>query len=135
MQGGEVPQCDSPFHMSCLDPPLTSIPPGEWFCPDCVAEAEDYTDDEDDEVRADVKPTMAGGTRGRAGAAGVVDGKEDDDEGVVVVRGGKGRNGSVAVAVAVTASGKGRKRQVEEDAPSGKKGELALWLGWDFRRG
>ena len=29
--------CDSSYHMFCLDPPLQSIPPGEWRCHDCVA--------------------------------------------------------------------------------------------------
>lgn len=31
-------QCDAPYHLSCLTPPLESIPEGEWFCPDCEAE-------------------------------------------------------------------------------------------------
>ena len=29
------PQCDYPYHLSCLNPPLSSIPDGEWFCPPC----------------------------------------------------------------------------------------------------
>lgn len=28
-------QCDNPWHLKCLDPPLDAIPDGEWFCPDC----------------------------------------------------------------------------------------------------
>jgi hypothetical protein len=28
-------QCDAPYHLACLAPPLESIPEGEWFCPDC----------------------------------------------------------------------------------------------------
>ena len=28
-------QCDSPWHLKCLDPPLDAVPDGEWFCPDC----------------------------------------------------------------------------------------------------
>ena len=31
-------QCDSPWHLACLTPPLTEIPPGEWFCPTCIAD-------------------------------------------------------------------------------------------------
>ncbi|VEU24261.1 DEKNAAC105584 [Brettanomyces naardenensis] len=28
--------CERNFHMSCLDPPLRSIPKNEWFCDDCL---------------------------------------------------------------------------------------------------
>lgn len=28
-------QCDASFHLGCLDPPLESIPSGEWYCPGC----------------------------------------------------------------------------------------------------
>eukprot|EP00948_MAST-09A_sp_MAST-9A-sp1_P003807 g3807.t1 len=28
--------CDAPYHMDCLNPPLTVIPVGEWRCPICV---------------------------------------------------------------------------------------------------
>ena len=30
--------CDTAgaHHLACLNPPLTSAPEGEWFCPDCV---------------------------------------------------------------------------------------------------
>lgn len=28
--------CDAEYHTKCLDPPLTSEPEGEWFCPTCV---------------------------------------------------------------------------------------------------
>jgi len=24
--------CDDGFHMSCLDPPLHSVPEGDWYC-------------------------------------------------------------------------------------------------------
>ncbi|GLJ04851.1 hypothetical protein SUGI_0004740 [Cryptomeria japonica] len=27
--------CVSPWHMQCLNPPLTAVPVGDWFCPDC----------------------------------------------------------------------------------------------------
>ena len=33
--------CDAEYHTYCLRPPLTQIPPGEWFCPQCnVAEVD-----------------------------------------------------------------------------------------------
>uniref|UniRef100_K3WS00 PHD-type domain-containing protein n=1 Tax=Globisporangium ultimum (strain ATCC 200006 / CBS 805.95 / DAOM BR144) TaxID=431595 RepID=K3WS00_GLOUD len=28
--------CRREFHMNCLDPPLVKVPPGDWFCPECV---------------------------------------------------------------------------------------------------
>ncbi|KAI5061530.1 hypothetical protein GOP47_0024035 [Adiantum capillus-veneris] len=27
--------CSSPWHMSCLHPPMTEVPLGDWSCPDC----------------------------------------------------------------------------------------------------
>ncbi|EIW76301.1 hypothetical protein CONPUDRAFT_139698 [Coniophora puteana RWD-64-598 SS2] len=30
--------CDCGFHMFCLDPPLSSIPKGQWFCHTCLLE-------------------------------------------------------------------------------------------------
>ncbi|KAJ7230705.1 regulator of chromosome condensation 1/beta-lactamase-inhibitor protein II [Mycena pura] len=31
----ECEKCDAPYHLSCLTPPLESVPEDEWFCPDC----------------------------------------------------------------------------------------------------
>jgi hypothetical protein len=28
--------CDSGWHIYCLDPPLEEVPEGQWLCPDCV---------------------------------------------------------------------------------------------------
>lgn len=28
--------CDKPFHISCLSPPLTLVPKGEWICNNCI---------------------------------------------------------------------------------------------------
>lgn len=28
--------CVLEYHLYCLSPPLTQVPPGEWFCPRCV---------------------------------------------------------------------------------------------------
>ena len=28
--------CDSGYHLDCLDPPLSAVPPDEWFCPECA---------------------------------------------------------------------------------------------------
>jgi hypothetical protein len=32
-------ECISAHHQLCLDPPLKIIPPGDWTCPKCIAEA------------------------------------------------------------------------------------------------
>ncbi|KAF7431201.1 hypothetical protein PC9H_006922 [Pleurotus ostreatus] len=32
----ECDKCDGPYHLKCLDPPLESVPDGEWFCPECI---------------------------------------------------------------------------------------------------
>ena len=29
--------CDTGWHIYCLDPPLDEVPEGQWLCPDCVA--------------------------------------------------------------------------------------------------
>lgn len=31
-------KCDAPYHLGCLDPPLSAVPDGEWFCPGCEQE-------------------------------------------------------------------------------------------------
>jgi hypothetical protein len=31
-------KCDHPYHLKCLEPPLTAVPDGEWFCPECEDE-------------------------------------------------------------------------------------------------
>lgn len=42
--------CDCGFHIFCLDPPLTSIPKGEWFCHMCFFDASgDFGFDEGEE--------------------------------------------------------------------------------------
>ncbi|KAK3754887.1 hypothetical protein QZH41_018942, partial [Actinostola sp. cb2023] len=41
---GELLMCDTcnlVYHLNCLDPPLTSIPPGMWMCPKCKEAASD----------------------------------------------------------------------------------------------
>lgn len=32
----ECERCDEPWHLQCLDPPLDSVPDGEWHCPQCL---------------------------------------------------------------------------------------------------
>jgi hypothetical protein len=33
-------QCEEAYHLDCLDPPVQSIPEGDWFCPECALEGE-----------------------------------------------------------------------------------------------
>lgn len=36
-------ECNRGYHMYCLDPPLSSIPKSQWFCPPClVGTGNDY---------------------------------------------------------------------------------------------
>ncbi|KAH6915623.1 regulator of chromosome condensation 1/beta-lactamase-inhibitor protein II [Coprinopsis sp. MPI-PUGE-AT-0042] len=35
----ECDKCDAPWHLHCLKPALSEIPPGEWFCPACSSES------------------------------------------------------------------------------------------------
>lgn len=28
--------CNFGYHMECMDPPLDTVPVGQWFCPDCI---------------------------------------------------------------------------------------------------
>ena len=44
-QGAVMLLCDGPgcataCHTFCLDPPLTTVPAGDWFCPDCRGHSE-----------------------------------------------------------------------------------------------
>ena len=29
--------CTRTFHQYCLEPPLPTVPKGDWFCPECTA--------------------------------------------------------------------------------------------------
>ena len=35
-------QCERPFHLTCLSPPLTNVPEGEWFCDECQLHSEPH---------------------------------------------------------------------------------------------
>ncbi len=39
--------CDGLFHCKCLDPPLTSIPEGDWFCSSCLCYDSDVSSNVD----------------------------------------------------------------------------------------
>ncbi|XP_055531478.1 PHD and RING finger domain-containing protein 1 [Wyeomyia smithii] len=38
--------CNLGYHMECLDPPLTEVPSGSWYCDCCFASASDEDDEE-----------------------------------------------------------------------------------------
>jgi hypothetical protein len=39
--------CGAAFHIACLDPPLSALPKGNWFCPDCIDAGYDPADTTD----------------------------------------------------------------------------------------
>lgn len=43
--------CDDAFHMRCLDPPMETIPSGNWYCDKCLVGSGDYGFEEDPELR------------------------------------------------------------------------------------
>ena len=55
----ECDKCDGPWHLECLNPPLSAVPEGEWFCPEC--------DEPGAPVGSFAKPKKGRG-RGRSGA-------------------------------------------------------------------
>lgn len=71
-----VSQCEYPYHLECLSPPLSAVPDGEWFCPKCeqkpgegaikkggrkaAAEEADDREEDEDEADEDDVPTKKG---------------------------------------------------------------------------
>ncbi|EMG47480.1 JHD2 Histone demethylase JHD2 [Candida maltosa Xu316] len=43
--------CDNPFHMKCLNPPLSSVPATNWYCDKCLIGTGEYGFDEDVDVK------------------------------------------------------------------------------------
>ncbi|RCK58773.1 Histone demethylase JHD2 [Candida viswanathii] len=43
--------CDNPFHMKCLNPPLTVVPATNWYCDKCLIGTGEYGFDEDVDVK------------------------------------------------------------------------------------
>jgi hypothetical protein len=37
--------CNRGYHQHCVDPPVTEVPPGDWFCSACGSEDEDSSDE------------------------------------------------------------------------------------------
>ncbi|KAK9728504.1 hypothetical protein K7432_000986 [Basidiobolus ranarum] len=38
----ECDGCDHHFHTSCLDPPISGVPKGDWYCLDCLHEVDEF---------------------------------------------------------------------------------------------
>ncbi|ORX93156.1 JmjC-domain-containing protein [Basidiobolus meristosporus CBS 931.73] len=38
----ECDGCDHHFHPSCVDPPLSGVPKGDWYCLDCLNEVDEF---------------------------------------------------------------------------------------------
>ncbi|KZT36865.1 RCC1/BLIP-II protein [Sistotremastrum suecicum HHB10207 ss-3] len=79
-------KCDQPYHLSCLNPPLSEVPTGEWFCASCEASpgAPIFAIDTDKSkylVEALKKSAAAGGGgRGKKASAKHVEEDEDDED-------------------------------------------------------
>ncbi|WVQ84629.1 hypothetical protein IAT38_006784 [Cryptococcus sp. DSM 104549] len=126
----ECERCDQPYHLGCLDPPLEEWPEGEWFCPDCVLEADAGPDEpfipalglprakKVSHKAGQGKAAMAARARASTGGEGL-----DAEPRTPVGEGGKGgvkrTPGSGAKGTPTRVS----KRKVEEE--SAKNGELA----------
>ena len=73
-------RCEHGFHMFCLEPRLTAVPKGNWFCAACVkvkqepkklfsptkrSLPEDWADEAKEDAGAQVKESRSGGTKRR----------------------------------------------------------------------
>lgn len=45
--------CKREYHMNCLNPPLVTVPPGDWFCPNCQQEKAAVIEERPTESRPD----------------------------------------------------------------------------------
>lgn len=56
--------CKREFHMNCLNPPLLTVPPGDWYCPDCAKDPSKQVAENsasgDDMLSADEKESAPG---------------------------------------------------------------------------
>lgn len=43
--------CDNPFHITCLDPPLPSVPAGSWYCDKCLIGTGEYGFEEEVDLK------------------------------------------------------------------------------------
>lgn len=57
-------QCDQPYHIGCLSPPLSAVPEGEWFCPECALEADAGPDEPFKPALGITIPKLANGKKG-----------------------------------------------------------------------
>eukprot|EP00899_Mesostigma_viride_P000110 jgi/Mesvir1/1009/Mv17543-RA.1 len=74
--------CDTPYHHTCLTPPLPEVPEGDWFCPDCVGKGKGTAAAAPRAATPGAAPVGAGSARAGRGSAGdpasVLD--SDDEE-------------------------------------------------------
>ncbi|OWZ68244.1 hypothetical protein AYX14_01286 [Cryptococcus neoformans] len=60
----ECERCDQPYHIGCLSPPLSAVPEGEWFCPECALEADAGPDEPFKPALGITIPKPANGKKG-----------------------------------------------------------------------
>lgn len=115
----ECEKCENPYHLGCLDPPLSEVPEGEWHCPECLKEAGDWTAPSSTgrKVKAPSSPSKSG--RGGRAVAAAADEEEANDEEAP-------HDEEVGEQVPPTKGARGRPKRVQEpdvvaDANAGRK--------------
>eukprot|EP00053_Salpingoeca_punica_P021074 m.212609 g.212609 ORF g.212609 m.212609 type:complete len:1242 (-) comp20970_c0_seq1:141-3866(-) len=81
-------KCDDGYHMYCLNPPLTTVPSGQWFCQRCNPPAATRKRKaiivDSDEESEEVKPRSTRTKKSYAEADSEDDDDEDEDETVSI---------------------------------------------------
>ncbi|KAF8327774.1 regulator of chromosome condensation 1/beta-lactamase-inhibitor protein II [Cantharellus anzutake] len=80
----ECEKCENPYHLHCLDPPLSTVPDGEWFCAECEADSDsrgvNSTDSIDSESQSSA-PRKRGRPRKNVNVSEDEEEDEEDEDG------------------------------------------------------
>ncbi|KAH7100483.1 RCC1/BLIP-II [Auriculariales sp. MPI-PUGE-AT-0066] len=106
----ECEKCETPYHLSCLNPPLKDVPEDEWFCEHCTKEAQ-FEVEEADELAGETAPN------------GVPPPKKDEAPVAPTQVANDNTNGQPAPEADDGANGDGLKRKAEDAAPAGEDAE------------
>ncbi|XP_019749721.1 PHD and RING finger domain-containing protein 1 isoform X2 [Hippocampus comes] len=64
--------CDAGYHMECLTPPLDTVPVEEWFCPECVANNNSGSGEEQNQTQRLPSTAQPTTSRSQSRAAGPI---------------------------------------------------------------
>ncbi|XP_051915977.1 PHD and RING finger domain-containing protein 1 isoform X2 [Hippocampus zosterae] len=64
--------CDAGYHMECLTPPLDTVPVEEWFCPECVANNNSGSAEEQNQTQTFLSTAQPTTSRSQSRAAGPI---------------------------------------------------------------